>query len=101
MKFALTFAIAIALWGTSSVVLGSQSCDVNGVSNTCCSDTEELLSKNGGALQADLEDCALETDGSCNPNSDKCTIDFRTFYSSKHCVDKVRLLSHSLSFYCE
>jgi hypothetical protein len=88
MKFALTFAITIALWSTSSVVLGYQSCNINGVSDACCSDTDELYSKNGDALMADLEDCALEADGSCNPYSDECTIDFRTFYSLKPCVDK-------------
>jgi hypothetical protein len=88
MKFARTFAITIALWGTSSVVLGYESCNVNGVSYTCCSDTEELHSKNGGALPADLVDCALETQNSCNFYSDECTIDYRTFYFSKPCVDK-------------
>jgi hypothetical protein len=79
MKFALTFAITAALWSTSSVVLGYQS---------CTSDTQELHSRNSGALMADIEDCALEADSSCNPYSDKCTIDFRTFYSLKPCVDK-------------
>jgi hypothetical protein len=92
MNFARSFAITIALyWGTSSVVLGA--CDlnglsVNGVSDACCSDQNELYSKNGGALAADLADCALESQNSCISNPNDCTIDYRTFYFSKPCVDK-------------